>query len=79
MKTLIILPLILLFAGCASNPYMPRADQGVSCRPLQGENQSEKDLKKKSCIGVDFGYDPVRFHYLPQWERDRLPSMPELN
>lgn len=79
MKKLILLPLILFLASCASSSYyMPKSDQGVTCRPLQGETQDPEALQKKSCIGVDFGYDPVRFHYLPEWERKSLPPMPDL-
>lgn len=78
MKKLLLIPLALLLTNCSSTPYNPKADLGTTCRPLPNEPQ-DAELKRKNCIDVNFGYDPVRFHYLPSWDRERLPSMPDVD
>ena len=75
MKKYFLLSLLTFLAGCASTPWEPIPDQGITCRPYKGE---QTELKKKSCISVDYDTNPVRFHYVPEWDRDNLPDMPEL-
>ena len=78
MKIIILSLSLFLITSCASTPYEPLADQGFNCRPYQG-SQKDTEPMKKTCINVDYGYDPVRFHYVPSWDRNRLPSMPDLD
>lgn len=78
MKTILLISFALFLSSCASSTYNPKSDLGTTCRPLPNEPE-DRELKRKNCIDVNFGYDPVRFHYLPSWDRERLPSMPDLD
>lgn len=76
MRLIIVLGLLLLITGCATDTYEPTLDQGVVCKKMVVD-PDKKD--SQLCIPVQYNYDPVRFHYLPNWQRDRFPSMPSPN
>lgn len=60
-------------------------DYGIVCPMLdkKTERKLTKEMKKisiggKDCVKVKIDKDPSRDYYLREWEKGRLPEMPDL-
>lgn len=72
---LFILTLFLLTTGCVTSQLDMPLDQGISCYRVEKEGEKDTEV----CIESDTYIDPVKWHYLRSYERERMGDMPDLN
>lgn len=78
MKKIALSLLSLAFlSACSSTPAKFSEEKGTACMDRMVMAGSKPD--QVTCYPVRTFLDPTRFHKLSEWQKNNMPSMPDLN